>query len=304
MAQPLCVIDIGSNTVLMTCGYLDAQGKLKVILEMQDVARLSEGLQEGGKLQPEAKTRVLNILQDFKKTAKQQGIEQILAAGTAAFRRASDGKTFAKQIETDLGIPTQILSGEQEAHYSFLSVQKSFARLGSSLGMIDIGGGSTELVFGETQHAISLPIGTVKLSEQFEVAHPISEKVWQAMQEDIQKNLQLALLHRSKKIQHWVAVAATPTTLATFLQKLPDFDPQKVHGYSIHLKTLKNCIEDLRTLSISQRQALSGMLKKRAELLPIGGLILQQVMQFLQTTEITVSYEGLRFGLLWEKLEK
>ncbi|MCP5468012.1 MAG: Ppx/GppA family phosphatase [Deltaproteobacteria bacterium] len=304
LSHSIGVIDIGSNTVLMTCGRLNSQGKLDLLLEMQDVARLSEGLQDEGKLKNEAKERVLNVLKKFKKSAQEKGIENIIAAGTAAFRRASDGKEFAKDIEKNLGIPTQILSGEQEAYYSFLSVENSFSADQKSLGMIDIGGGSTELVLKSVQNATSLPIGTVKLSEEHLVSHPISNSDWQALKEDIQQKLQNSALDLDQKPEIWVAVAATPTTLATYLQKLPEFNPQKVHGYCIQLDTLKTSLEKLRQLSIEDRNSLPGMLPKRAELLPIGGLILQEVMEFLKISEITVSYEGLRFGLLWENLLK
>jgi exopolyphosphatase/guanosine-5'-triphosphate,3'-diphosphate pyrophosphatase len=123
LENSLGVIDIGSNTVLLTGGQINSSGELEVILECYEVARLSEGLVDQGPLLPKAKSRVLFILKDFQKQAHEKGIIKLLAAGTAAFRRASDGENFAKEIEEKLGIPVKILTGGEEAHFSYLSAR-------------------------------------------------------------------------------------------------------------------------------------------------------------------------------------
>ncbi len=298
---PVGVIDIGSNTVLLTAGRMGPKGELEVVLECHGVARLAQNLQDGKNLDPAAKQRVLAILQDFQEQAQQAGISQLRAAGTAAFRRAADGPAFAKEIAARYKIPTRILSGNEEAHYSFLSAQKDLKT--SRLGMIDIGGGSTELVFGSEDQWRSLPLGTVRLYETMITKQPIEDAQWQAMlaqirnilEEDIPQNLLAPLL--------WVAVAATPTTLASVMKQLPHYDPAEVHGFLLKRDSLQELVERLRRLNILDRQKVPGMIPERAELLPLGGAILWQTMEFLGIDEIRASHHGLRYGLLWEELE-
>lgn len=319
MTRKLGIFDIGSNTVLLTAGRLRSNNQhekklgtglepartddLEVLLELHDVARLGEGLKEGGPLQPQAKTRVLKILSEFQEQAKAAGITELRAAGTAAFRRAGDGVNFAKEIEAKLGIPTQILSGEQEAHYSFLSALQAFPQFQDSLGMIDIGGGSTEVVWVNEKNALSLPIGTVSLNESCVSAHPITDTEWKRLQTQIQETLQKHLRLPSALPENWVAVAATPPALASVIQKLPSYDLEKIHGFVMSKAQLKDTFEALRKLSLPEREQVPGMPPKRAELLPLGGLILWELMNYLGTEEITVSHQGLRYALLREALQ-
>lgn len=303
MSSPLGIIDIGSNTVLMTCGRLDSQGSLEVLLESHDVARMSEGLKDGGALQAPARSRVLEILKKFKEDAVQAGIKDLYAAGTAAFRRASDGKAFASEIEKKLDIPVQILSGEQEAHYSYLSAQKDFGKANTHVGMIDVGGGSTEIVLDNEKNRSSLPIGTVSLLEAHVQEQPIDDQTWKKLSGEIGGLLKKNIAKIAPQPDRWVAVAATPTSLAVLLQGLEAFDPVRVHGYRIIFSELKNLVDKLRRISIAERNQMRGMDPKRSDLLPIGGLILQEVMEFFKINEVIASHHGLRYGLLWERLE-
>lgn len=301
MSNPAGVIDIGSNTVLLTAGRLAPSGTLEVLLECHDVGRLSEGLQDGKALLPAAKDRVLKILKVFQEQARAQGIEELTAAGTAAFRRASDGAQFAETITKQLGIPTKILKGEEEANYSYLSALKDFGP--GPLGMIDIGGGSTEVVWGKGNQLRSLPVGTVRLLETFVSGHPISDPQWQEIKANIRRILAEGLPNLATKNLTWVAVAATPTALANLMQALPQYEPDKVHGFPIHKSALKETVEKLRKLSLADREDLPGMPPKRAELLPLGGLILLEILSFVKTDRVLASHHGLRYGLLWEALK-
>jgi len=302
--KALGVFDIGSNTILITVGRLSPSGSLEILWDEGDVVRLSEGLQDGGELQDDAKERALKTLTEFKQGAERLGVRHFLAAGTAAFRRAKDGRDFAQEIQKKLGIPVRILKGEEEAAYSYLSAELDFSDKGEDFGMIDIGGGSTELVFGKTDTGKSLPMGTVKLTELFRPEHPIPDKTWEAIQSEIRRLLREAFPNLPPVPRRWVAVAATPASLAAVLLELSRYDPTRIHGFRMTLPDLSALLDKLRHLSLAERQALPGMHPKRAELLPIGGLILQEAMHFLNIPEILVSDHGLRYGILWEEIKK
>lgn len=300
--KKLAVIDIGSNTVLVTGGFLNPEGKLQILFDHGEVARLSEGLQDDGLLQKAAKERVLKRLKEFREIANSHGVNELHAAGTAAFRRARDGIDFARQIEAELGISVRILSGDEEAYYSYQSAKNDFAKAGENLGMIDIGGGSTEYVFGEAGFKQSLPIGTVRFSEKFIKTHPIEDKNWNLLCEEIQNNLRNSLANINTIPKTWVAVAATPASLAAIYLKLPKYQPERIHGLVLKTKALEDLVEALRKKSLAQRIALPGMHPDRAELIPIGGAILVESLRFLGLEEVTISDRGLRYGLLQEAL--
>jgi len=300
--KTLAVIDIGSNTLLVTVGRRSEDASVRILLDEAEVTRLGQALRDGGPLHPDAKHRALKALARFKELALAKGAEQILAAGTAAFRRASDGGEFARQIEEKLGFPVRILSGDEEAHYSFASAWFDFGRGRNSLGMIDIGGGSTELVFGLQGPRFSLPVGTVKLTEKWITAHPIPLPEWQKIHAEIRGLLDEKLGPISSRPEAWAAVAATPASLAAVLLQLPAYDPNLVHGYPLKRRALEGLLETLRSKTLAERCAMPGMHPDRAELLPVGGAILSEAMNFLGIEEILVSDHGLRYGILHETL--
>ena len=302
--KSLGVFDIGSNTILITVGRLSTSGKLEVLWDEGDVVRLSEGLVDGGPLQAAAKARALETLARFKSQAESLGVSDLQAAGTAAFRRAQDGSIFAKEIQEYLKIPVRILTGEEEARYSYQSAAMDFGQDGKTLGMIDIGGGSTEFVFGGSGPNYSLPMGTVRLTEKYRPTHPISDEQWRKIRSDIRELLATEIPKLPTLPETWAAVAATPASLAAVLLELPQYQPERIHGYRLKLEVLESLIERLRSLNLEARKTLPGMHPKRAELLPIGGAILAEAMSFLKMKEILVSDHGLRYGILWEEIQK
>lgn len=302
--KSLGVFDIGSNTILMTLGRLAPSGEIEVLFDVGDVARLAEGLQDGHPLHAAAKARALQTLGHFRELARQKGVTDLIAAGTAAFRRAGDGAAFAEEIQTQWGIPVRILSGDEEAAYSYASAAHDFGKKGESLGMIDIGGGSTEWVFDDSGPRLSFPVGTVRLTEKFVTVHPIPDEEWKNTREEIRRVLKDAIPILPPVPPAWVAVAATPASLAAVLLELPKYDPQKVHGFRLARPDLAKLVETLRTKSLAERNRMPGMDPKRSELLPIGALILLECLDYLRLPGITVSDHGLRYGILYETLAR
>src|SRR5262249_46983219 len=156
-------------------------------------------------------------------------------------------------------------------------------------------GGSTEIVLGPGKNRFSLPMGTVLLLEAYIKKQPIDDGTWKKLSSEIQTLLKQNISRPGLNPHRWVAVAATPPSLAVLLQGLPAFDPARVHGYLITLPRLKNLVEKLRKISIAERNQMPGMDPKRSDLLPLGGLILQEIMNFFAIEEVTASHHGLRY---------
>jgi len=300
----IAAIDIGSNTILLTLVQLSQKNYFRVLLDQAEVPRLSKNLKTGGKFDSQAKGRALSILKKYKKICDAYGVKKILAVGTAAFRRAKDGKALARTIKQQLGINVKIISGEEEARLSYLSAKQDFTKHGVKIGMIDIGGGSTEIVSerrGQLRK-ISLPLGSVSLTEKFIGRHPISDREWDQLKSFIDARIMDQGLKPGMTAITWVGVAATVTSLLAVLKKMKTYDPKKIHGKSLTLQEIEELTEALRKFSLTDRKRLPGMHPKRADVLPAGGLILSRLMHHLKFKKITVSNHGLRYGVLWDFL--
>ncbi|MBI2336258.1 MAG: Ppx/GppA family phosphatase [Deltaproteobacteria bacterium] len=308
----IAAIDIGSNTVLLTIVQRLNNGLCKVLLDQAEIPRLAKNLKPRKNFDPKAKARAFLVLKKYKKICDQYQVNKVLAVGTAAFRKAKDGYLFAKQIFDELKIPVEIISGEEEARLSYLSAKQDFAKHGVKIGMIDIGGGSTEIVserHGQLKK-ISLPIGSVSLTEKFIHRHPISDLEWNQLKNFIDESIMdpgakpgMTLVFRQRQTRakrKWVGVAATVTSLLAVLKKMKTYDPKKIHGKTLTLQQIEKLTEALRKLSLADRKCFPGMHPKRADVLPTGGLILSRLMRYLKFKKITVSNHGLRYGVLFE----
>lgn len=282
--KKIACIDFGSNTALLCIGEFSGQ-KLNILYDEGKIVRLSEQLQEGKTLNPQAKIRAYELLQSYSEIIKSYDIDDIRAVGTAVFRKASDGKEFAQEIKKQFSIPLQIISGETEAELSFLSIEKAFAHL-KNLALIDIGGASTEI---RTQNQkVSLKIGSVALFE-----NP-TRNLATLIRKEISDHL------KKEEIPFkWVAVAATATTLAAIDLTCEPYDPQKIHGHKLNFDTVKRISENLFSLNLEERKKIPGLDPKRADVLPIASLILIELMNFFEIPQITVSDWGLRHALFF-----
>lgn len=302
MTDSLGVFDMGSNTLSFTAAKTLPDGGLDFFFEGFGVTRLSENLKEGGQLDKAAQARFKKKLKSIFQNAQAAGVENFLLVGTAAFRRAADGKSFLKELGEEFQAKTRLLSGDEEAYYSYVSAQKAFDL--KVPGVIDIGGGSTEIILGSLKKAQSLAIGTVVLSEKLHIHDPINDQKWTELGKKIEAKLQSSTLSPQDSPTQWVAVASTPTAIASSLMELPKFIIEKVHGFEMSLSTLKNFLEKIRVLDLKTRQHLPGMDPNRAQLVPIGGRILEKAMEFFGVKKIKVSHHGLRQGILWEELTR
>lgn len=171
MSYNFAVIDLGSNSVRMSINSVGKDGSWRLIKKLRATVRLSEGMSGDNFLKEEAMVRVIDAVKSFCDTAKEARCVSIAAVATAALRNAANKQLFLSRVKEKAGIEFQIISGEEEAYYSYLAVKET---VGITDGVIyDTGGGSTEIILvrkGEIVHSISLPLGAVILTEKFSKA--------------------------------------------------------------------------------------------------------------------------------------
>ena len=220
-------IDIGTNTILLLIAEVEGE-KLKPLFEMETIVRLGEGVHKNGILLKEAMSRGLQTLTQYLERCQTMGVQRIFAVGTSALREAKNSEDFLRMIKDRLDLPIETISGEEEAQLSFLAVARDLKELNKSVLVVDAGGGSTEFILGRGERIkqwVSLPLGSVRFTEQFLHSDPVQEKEWKEMEREIRKLL--ADFPRFVDPFSMVAVGGTATTLVSVEQGLDELQFRK-----------------------------------------------------------------------------
>lgn len=289
-------LDLGSNSFLCLISERDQKGKLVVLEDESIITRLGQGVQKEGKLTKEGLLRAAQAFARFKVLMDKHSVEKIEAVTTAAAREASNFSEL-KNLGDQYGISISLISGEKEAELSFTGAIADVER--SSSLLLDIGGGSTEMAYYKEDGELflrSLSLGSVRLGEMFisdwaDLTRDDLEK----MREQIYKTLDVSWGTERPPSKSWVAVAGTPTSLKAV--QLKEFDPVKINNSVMTLEEIKKINRELLALPLVERRKTPGLQIKRADVIPVGGLILETLMAWADIDEIRVSTGGLRYGL-------
>jgi len=295
-------IDIGTNTILLLIAKME-EGKVNPLFEIETVARLGEGVQKNGILSKEAMDRGLQTLAQYLKRCQEMEIQKIFAVGTSALREAKNSKDFLNLVREKLDLPIEVISGEEEAQLSFLAVAKDLQEREKPILVVDVGGGSTEFILGEGDQIrqwISLPLGSVRFTEEFLRSDPVQEEEWGGMEKKIREHL--VNIPHSQEPLSMVAVGGTATTLASVEQGLEDFIAEKIHHFVLGKEALKNQLLLYRFKTVEERKRIPGLPVARADVILAGGAILYLAMEELKCPSVLISCRGVRYGLLYEKL--
>lgn len=297
-------IDIGTNTILLLIAEVK-NSHIKPIYEEETVVRLGEGLQQKGLISEEAMKRGIKVLKNYIKKCRTKKVQKIFAVGTSVLREAKNSKYFLKKVKEELDLPIQIISGKKEAYLSFLSVSMDIKKIKKPLMIIDIGGGSTEFILGKDRSVIdwvSLPVGSVRFTENFIHSDPVRSDDYEKMQNEI--NRIIKRIPQKPKPYLIVAVGGTATTLASVELGLKRFNPKKIHHFILSKDALKKQLALYRSLTLEERKKIPGLSPLRADVILTGGTILYLAMEKLKCKSIMVSCHGVRYGVLYERLFK
>ncbi|MHB8416775.1 MAG: Ppx/GppA phosphatase family protein [Myxococcales bacterium] len=294
----LAAIDIGTNSVLLTVAERGPAG-LAPLLERAEITRLGKGVDASGSLSEEGVERTLEVLRAYVADVQRLSAERTACVATSAARDAANGGAFLDRVR-ELGLSPEIIGGEREAQLSFLAARRDFGRDGGPLAVLDVGGGSTEITYGQSAPVFrtSLAVGSVRLFERLVRSDPPSHAERLAVRGAVDDAL--APLPAPPAGAELVGVAGTLTTLATLALGLPAYDAGRVHGARLSLQQISSLCHRLWSLPLAGRRALPGLQPLRADVIPVGALIVETVLFRLRFAEVTVSDRGVRWGLLHE----
>ena len=292
-------IDLGTNTCLLLIAEMRGEVVSEIIGDYSTMVRLGEGVDQKRELQSAPMERVIKCLKDYSEKVKAAGLTppDVVGVATSQARDAKNSAEFFSRVQKETGFQFRTLSGDEEAHFTFLGALLPKMEP-SQTTVIDIGGGSTEIT--TLKGGQSVDIGSVRLRERFLKADPVSASEFAACQKEIDQALQVFELENQdwSKVSSFVGVAGTLTTLAQWQLDLPKFDREKIDSMVLTSEQVGQMIQKLKELSIAQRAQIPAIGPDRADVILPGAMILLSAMRTLGFEKCQVSTRGLRFGVL------
>jgi exopolyphosphatase / guanosine-5'-triphosphate,3'-diphosphate pyrophosphatase len=279
---PVAAVDCGTNSIRLLIAEAAAGGGLVERLRRTEIVRLGQGMDATGEFHPDALARTFAATEAYAELIRQAGVSvnDIHFVATSATRDARNREAFFAGIRQWLGVIPDVITGDREAELSFEGALSRLRPEGEPVLVMDIGGGSTELIVGsaagEMSFAISLDIGSVRITERFLKTGPPAAADLAAAAAYVDDLLGSAGIDFAA-VQTWIGVAGTATTLAGVYLELAEYDSEKVHGLLIPSGALKALLDRLSTMTVDQIRALPSMHPGRADVVTGGTLIASRV---------------------------
>jgi exopolyphosphatase/guanosine-5'-triphosphate,3'-diphosphate pyrophosphatase len=287
------VVDIGTNSTRLLIADIDRAGELTEVVRRSLVTRLGDGLETGGRLRPAARERVLGVVEGYAGEIAEAGAERALAVMTSAVRDAADGRDFAAALSDRTALEGRILTGDEEAGLTFAGATAT--RSAEGLLVVDIGGGSTELVAAGF-HA-SLQVGVVRHGERHLRDDPPTPGQLAALAADVRTALEAARVPADLPVGELVAVAGTATTCAAIDLALDVYDTARIEGHRLHRSTLEALRDRLAAMPLAERRTVSGLHPDRAPVIVPGILILLEVLAHFGLDAVAASDRDILHGV-------
>ncbi len=302
------VIDVGTNSVKLLVAEV-AGDTVVPLFEESEQTRLGRGFYESHRLQPEAIRQTAAAVAGYLETARRWQPATIRLIATSAARDAINRDELLHAVQQAAGRPLEVISGAQEADWAFTGVTSDPALRGADLLVVDIGGGSTEIVAGRDAHrqyADSFAIGTVRLLERLALSDPPTRDDYAQARAAVDHCLRqevLPVLPSQISASHWlVGTGGTATILGRMELQIESYERSRLEGLVLTRDQIVRHEERLWATSLAERRAIPGLPAKRADVMLTGALIFRAMMETLDFAAARVSMRGLRFGAVRSEL--
>ena len=294
----VAAVDIGTNSTRLLVADIDA-GRIEDVERETRVTRLGEGVDERRRLLPVPVARVRNVLTDFRRQLESLGAERTLAIATSAIRDADNGEAFLGEVEWSYGFATRLLSGDEEAMMMFRGVT-SERELGAGTVIVDIGGGSTELVAGGpggVQWHDSLDVGSARLTERFLGSDPPTAAELESCATAVRALLAERVPDEIRSgTRSAVGVAGTITSIAALALGLQEYDRDRVHGFELTAEALDAQLQRLAAVPIAERRQMRPLDPERAPVIVAGAVIARETLAFFDLAAMEISERDILDG--------
>jgi exopolyphosphatase/guanosine-5'-triphosphate,3'-diphosphate pyrophosphatase len=303
----IAAIDIGTNSIRCIIAEASRDGKFKILDDEKATVRLGEKLAMTGVISAEASQRALEAIQRFRKLVNGLNVEAVEAVATSAVRTATNGKELVTLLSEELGHEIRVISGEEEAELTAASALSNFDMYGKRSAMVDIGGGSVEIVLACGNHVeefYSLDLGAVVMTDRFLKSDPITEEELQKLQSHIRKSLKRLFSGSKVSVDSVIGSGGTLTALGYMAMQMRKDNYVSIHGYEVLRSEVVHLLAMLIRKDLKGRRTIPGLNQDRADIIVAGVVLIDELMRFLDANRILVNERGIREGLLIKAIKK
>ena len=298
----LAGVDIGTLTCRLLIADLSPSRGLIEIRSGRRILRLGEGVDQTKQLSDVAMDRVLQCLKEWREMIDASHVDAAAAVATSAVRAAKNRAEFLDRVKREAGFEVELISGEEEARRTMLGIRSGLSPDVTDVLALDIGGGSTEFILdrsGQKLAVRSIDIGVVRLCERLLLHDPPTDGEVHKTREWVARETKAAVVGMGNyQTVTFVGTAGTITSLAAMAQKLPVYEPARIHNYMLKLDTIRELGQTLLGTNKAARVGLPGLEKGREEFIAAGAMIIRTVMETLGVSAVLVSDLRLREGVL------
>lgn len=297
----VAAFDCGTNSIRLLIADIDGNN-FREIYRGMEIVRLGQGVDKTGEFHPDAIARTLKALDNFSVELRRRGVEKLRFVATSATRDAKNRDLFLEGVHDRLGIYPEVISGDEEAALSFQGASRELPASEAPFLVVDIGGGSTEFVFGSTdvEAAKSVNIGCVRMSERHFRSDPPSAEEIALATADIDAAIQEAAnVVPIKKARTLIAVAGTATTVAAAALGLSEYDPRAIHLSRVSAERVHEISKVFLEMTHDRRKALPYMHEGRVDVITAGSLVLSRIMIATGAEEFVASESDILDGMAW-----
>ena len=301
----VAAIDCGTNSIRLLIADITGDN-FKEVLRTMEIVRLGQGVDQNKAFHPDAIDRTLSTVRLFKDQIVGKGVEKIRFCATSATRDATNRNLFIDGVREILGIEVEVIPGEEEAELSFIGATKELRQSDAPFLVVDIGGGSTEFVFGseKVDFAKSVNIGCVRMSERHLNTQPPSmAQIAQAIVDIDIAITQAAAVVPITTAKTLVAVAGTATTVAAAALELTDYDRHMIHLSRISASNVHKVAARFQSMNKDQIASLGFMHPGRVDVITAGSLVLSRIMAATGASEFVASESDILDGMAWSLIK-
>ena len=299
----VAAFDCGTNSLRLLVADIDVEaGTSEELVREMRVVRLGQGVDRSGRIAEASLQRVFAAVEQYMDQVREHDVERIGFCATSAARDAENAEEFLAGIRERTGVDPRVIDGDEEARLSFAGATRSLPPLPEPLLVIDVGGGSTELILGSAEGEVivveSLDIGSVRLNERHLADDPPSKEEIAAAVADIDEALDGCSVDPARA-GAVIGVAGTVTTLAAAALDLDHYDPMLIHHSVLRPDAVQGAVAQLLSMLVEERKGLPYMHPGRADVIGAGGLILDRVLRRCTVKSMLVSEHDILDGIAW-----
>lgn len=308
MKKPrFAAIDIGTNSIRCIIAEASEDGKFKILDDEKATVRLGERLALTGMISDEASQRALETIQRFRKLLAGMNVEAIEAAATSAVRTATNGKQLVTKLSKELGHEIKVISGEEEAELTAASALSNFDMYGKRYAMIDIGGGSVEIVTAYGNHVeecYSIDLGAVVMTDRFLTCDPTAENELRKLQRHIRECLKRTFTGKKFSVDSFIGSGGTLTAIGCMAMQMRKDNYVSIHGSEVLRAEVVHLLAMLIHKDLKGRRTIQGLNQDRADIIVAGVVLVDELMRFFDANRVLVNERGIREGLLIKAMKR